>query len=110
VKEFAVYTAARLGLFVVTYAVIIGVYLLVSGEDQVPLFWPFLLAVVVSSVASVVLLRRQRDRFAQVVERRAQRNVARAAAVREEEQRMAHQETAERETAEQDDAERRHPE
>lgn len=71
-KEFAIYTAARIGLFVVSYAVVVGVYLLVSGEDQVPLFWPFLVAVLISAVASAYLLRRQREKFALVVQRRAE--------------------------------------
>jgi hypothetical protein len=70
-KEFVIYTVSRLGLFVATYALVIGVYLLVSGHDTVPLIWPFFLAVVVSAVASVYLLRGQRQRFAAVVERRA---------------------------------------
>jgi membrane protein implicated in regulation of membrane protease activity len=77
VKEFAIYTAARLGLFVVSYVVIVGVYLLVSGDGQIPLFWPFLLAIVVSAIASVYLLRAQRERFAQAVQRRAERASAR---------------------------------
>lgn len=72
-KEFAIYTAARLGLFLVSYVVIVGVYLLVSGDRQIPLFWPFLLAIVVSAIASVYLLRAQRERFAQAVQRRAER-------------------------------------
>ena len=76
-KEFAIYTAARLGLFVVSYVVIVGVYLLVSGDRQIPLFWPFLLAIVVSAIASVYLLRAQRERFAQAVQRRAERASAR---------------------------------
>lgn len=76
-KEFAVYTAARLGLFLVSYVVIVGVYLLVSGDRQIPLFWPFLLAIVVSAIASVYLLRAQRERFAQAVQRRAERASAR---------------------------------
>lgn len=71
-KEFAVYTVARLGLFAVSYALIVGVYLLVAG-GPIPLFWPFLLAVVVSAIASAYLLRSQRDRFARVVQERAQR-------------------------------------
>jgi hypothetical protein len=77
VKEFAIYTAARLGLFVVSYAVVVGVYLLVSGDAQIPLFWPFLLAIVISAIASAYLLRAQRERFAQVVQRRAERTSAR---------------------------------
>ncbi len=70
-KEFWVYTASRLGLFVVSYAAIAGVYLLVGDDTQVPLIWPFLLAAIISSIASVYLLRGQRERFAAVVQRRA---------------------------------------
>jgi hypothetical protein len=71
VKEFWVYTASRLGLFVVSYAAIAGIYLLVSDDTQLPLIWPFLLAAIISSIASVYLLRGQRERFAAVVQRRA---------------------------------------
>ena len=70
-KEFVVYTLARLGLFVASYAVIAGIYLLVTGGDSLPLLWPLLLAAVVSAVASYFMLRGQRDRFAAVVQRRA---------------------------------------
>ena len=70
-KEFAIYTAARLGLFVATYALILGCYVLITGSDQFPVFWPFLLAAVLSSVVSIFLLRGMRHRFAAVVERRA---------------------------------------
>jgi len=72
VKEFVVYTLARLGLFVASYAVIAGIYLLVTGGDTLPLLWPLLLAAVVSAVASYVMLRGQRERFAAVVQRRAE--------------------------------------
>jgi ABC-type bacteriocin/lantibiotic exporter with double-glycine peptidase domain len=85
VKEFAIYTAARLGLFLVSYVVIVGVYLLVSGDRQIPLFWPFLLAIVVSAIASVYLLRAQRERFAQAVQRRAERASARFEQIRSKE-------------------------
>ena len=76
-KEFAIYTAARLGLFVVSYAVVVGIYLLVSGESEIPLFWPFLVAVLISAIASAYLLRAQRERFALVVQRRAEKASAR---------------------------------
>lgn len=66
-----VYTLLRLGLFAGAYALVVGIYLLVSGGDQIPLFWPFLVAIVISSLASVFLLKRQRASFAAVVERRA---------------------------------------
>ena len=71
-KEFVIYTVSRLGLFVAVYAVIVAAYLLVTGESAVPIFWPFLLAIVISSVASVYLLKGQRARFAAVVQRRAE--------------------------------------
>jgi mannitol-specific phosphotransferase system IIBC component len=73
VKEFAVYTLARIGIFVASYAVIAGVYLAVTGGDSIPLLWPLLLAAVVSAVASYYLLRGQRERFAAVVQQRAER-------------------------------------
>lgn len=76
-REFAVYTAARLAVFLVTYGLVVGVYLLVTGSDTVPLIWPFLVAVVVSAVVSVVFLRRQREAFALAVQRRAERASAR---------------------------------
>jgi len=77
VKEFAVYTAARLVLFVVAYAAVAGVYVLVTGSRTIPLIWPFIVAVVVSAIASAVLLRKQRDAFALAVQRRAERASAR---------------------------------
>lgn len=70
-KEFIYYTLARLGLFVASYALVVGIYLLVTGSDSVPMFWPFLVAIGMSSIGSVYLLKRQRARFAAVVERRA---------------------------------------
>lgn len=70
-KEFAVYTAARIGLFIASYAVIAGVYILVSGSSHVPLFWPFVLAALISAAASYYLLSGQRARFAARVEQRA---------------------------------------
>ena len=51
VKEFAVYTLSRIGLFVAAYAIVVGIYLLVTGGSSVPLLWP---------VISVVLLAPQR--------------------------------------------------
>jgi predicted Co/Zn/Cd cation transporter (cation efflux family) len=71
VKEFVIYTLSRLGLFVASYAVVVGIYLLVTGGHSVPLLWPFLVAVVMSAIGSLYLLKGQRARFAAVVERRA---------------------------------------
>jgi H+/Cl- antiporter ClcA len=71
VKEFVVYTAARLGIFVASYALVAGIYMLVARTDQLPLLWPFFVAVVLSAVVSVYLLRGPRQRFAARVEQRA---------------------------------------
>ena len=70
-KEFVVYTVARIGLFVASFAIIAGIYILVTGADSVPIVWPVLLAAVVSAVASMYLLRGPRARFAARVEQRA---------------------------------------
>jgi predicted Co/Zn/Cd cation transporter (cation efflux family) len=76
VKEFAIYTLSRLGIFLASYALVVGIYLLVTGGQSVPFLWPFLTAAVLSAVASIVLLRGQRERFAAVVQRRAEAALA----------------------------------
>jgi hypothetical protein len=71
VKEFVVYTLARVGLFIASYLVIAGVWMLVAGTHHVPILWPFLIAAVVSAAASYYLLRGPRQRFAERVDARA---------------------------------------
>jgi hypothetical protein len=71
VKEFATYTLARLGLFVASYAIIAGGYMLITRAGSVPILWPLLAAAAVSAVASFYLLRGPRERFAQRVDERA---------------------------------------
>jgi Protein of unknown function (DUF4229) len=82
VKDFAIYTLARIGLFVASYAVIAGVWMLASGSNSVPILWPLLLAAVVSAVASFYLLRGPRARFAARVDARASAAVRRFEEVR----------------------------
>lgn len=71
-KEFIVYTAARFGLFLVVYGVIVGGYVLVNGTP-IPVLWPLLLAAVLSTFLAAVLLRGMRERFAAQVSARANR-------------------------------------
>lgn len=71
-KEFLVYTALRLSLFVTTYAVLAGLWVLAFGRDGM-LLVPFLAAVIVSSLLALKLLAPQRERFARVVQGRAER-------------------------------------
>lgn len=75
-KEFVVYTLARIGLFVASFALVWGVWVLVAGTLDVPVLWPLLIAAVLSFVASFYLLAGVRGRFASRVEERAA-NVAR---------------------------------
>jgi hypothetical protein len=76
VKAFAIYTALRLGLFVVCYAVLGGLYVLVFGNTGA-LVWPFLVAIIVSSLLSWKFLAPQRERFAASVQARAEKATAR---------------------------------
>lgn len=71
-KEFVVYTAMRVLLFLASFGVIVGIWGLVSDEG-VPLFWAVILAFLVSGVASYFILNRQRVAFARRVEQRAAR-------------------------------------
>jgi hypothetical protein len=76
VKAFAIYTGLRLALFVACYIVLGGLYVLVIGQTG-SLVWPFLAAVVVSSLLSLKYLAPQREAFAAVVDARAHRAAAR---------------------------------
>ena len=68
-KEFWVYTLLRLGLFLGTFAIVFGVWFLITGD--VPVLWVVVIAFVVSGVGSYYLLERQREAFAVKVEGRA---------------------------------------
>ena len=72
VKPFLVYTALRLLLFVVTYVVLAGIWVLAFGQAGLLLI-PFLASVLISAVLSLKLLAPQRERFAAVVQARAER-------------------------------------
>jgi hypothetical protein len=72
VKAFLSYTALRLGLFVTTYVVLAGLWVLAFGQDGMLLI-PLVGAVIVSSLLSLKLLAPQRERFAAVIEARASR-------------------------------------
>ncbi|NUR08530.1 MAG: DUF4229 domain-containing protein [Nocardioidaceae bacterium] len=80
VKEFWVYTLARIGLFVASFAVILGLWVVLVGSYAV--LWALVLAAVVSAVASYYLLQGPRQRFAAKVEERASRMTERFEAAR----------------------------
>jgi len=72
VKAFAIYTVLRLAMFLACYAVLGALWVLAVGKDGM-LLLPFLGAVIVSSLLSLKLLAPQRERFAAVVQARAER-------------------------------------
>lgn len=70
-KEFVIYTLLRIGLFVGAFAITFGVWDLVAGSVWLP--GALVIAFIISGLASLVLLDRQRDAFARRVEVRADR-------------------------------------
>ena len=70
-KEFVVYTALRIGVFVATLAVVLGIWMFVA--DSVSILWPLVISLVLSGVASYFFLKRPREAFARRVEGRAAR-------------------------------------
>lgn len=75
-KEFLVYTALRILLFIGMVGLVVGVWTLLDGDGEVNLLWPVVIAFALSGVASYYLLNRQRDAFARKVEERAARATA----------------------------------
>jgi hypothetical protein len=79
VKEFLVYTALRLAMFVVALAIVVGIWAIPTGGSLTynDLFWVCVIAFVVSGVASYFLLDPFREAFARKVQARAERATAR---------------------------------
>ncbi|HWU21699.1 MAG TPA: DUF4229 domain-containing protein [Nocardioides sp.] len=82
-KEFWVYTALRVGLFLATLIVVFGVWFAITHD--VPLTWAVVLSFLISAPASFVILNRPREQFAQRVTGRADRIVNRYEAARSKE-------------------------
>ena len=76
VKEFVVYPALRLLVFIASLLIVIGVWSVVAGRDSVHAIWTVVLAFILSGIASYYLLNSQREAFARRVEERAQRATA----------------------------------
>jgi len=78
VKEFVLYTTARLGVFVACYAAVLGLAALAGGREAASGIWPLVVAVLASAVLSAYLLSGLRDRLTARVHARADRVVANA--------------------------------
>lgn len=72
-RAFALYTLARVALFGVVFALVWAVGATWLVWDQVTVLWTALVALVLSSLAALVLLRRLRADLARHVEARARR-------------------------------------
>jgi hypothetical protein len=77
VKEFVIYTALRIGLFVVCYAVLAGIWIAVTDHEGLGLLVPFVAAALLSALLSLKLLKGPRERFARSVDARARRAAGR---------------------------------
>ncbi len=82
-KEFWIYTGLRVALFLGSLAIVSGIWAAATGE--VPILWAVVLAFLISGIGSYYLLARQREAFAQRVERRAQRATAKIEEMRSKE-------------------------
>jgi hypothetical protein len=71
VKEFWIYTALRIALFLGSLALVAGAWLL--STDEVPIFWAVVIAFAMSGVGSYFLLNGPREALARRVDERAQR-------------------------------------
>lgn len=71
-KEFVVYTLLRVVLFLGALGITVGIWGVVSDEG-VPMIWAVVIAFLVSGIGSLFLLDRQRERFARVVQTRAEK-------------------------------------
>ncbi len=81
-KDFALYTLARFGIFLVMLAVAIGVFWLANGREGVWILWPLVVAAVGSTIVSTYALRGMRDRVAAGVQARAERMSSRFEEIR----------------------------
>jgi len=70
-KAFWTYTLARLGVFLATWAVLWGLSRLVFEGGAVLDLWVLLIALIVSSIISILALRGMRDRVALKLQERA---------------------------------------
>jgi hypothetical protein len=71
VKEFWVYTGLRLLFFAASVVVVGGIWLAVT--DSANVMWVLVISLVISGLASLFLLGRQRIALAQHVDKRARR-------------------------------------
>lgn len=67
------YTGLRVGMFLGTFAIVAGIWAVVTGSTSVPVLWVAVIALIVSGAASYKLLDSQRAALANNVQSRAAR-------------------------------------
>lgn len=77
VKYFLIYTAARIGLFLACWAVLLTIGALLFDDDRAVAIGAIVAAAVISSILSLKMLNGPREKFAQAVQARAERAKAR---------------------------------
>jgi hypothetical protein len=83
VKEFWIYTLLRLLLFVGSFGIVVGVWLLVA--DRAPIVWVAVIAFLMSGLGSYFLLDRPREALARRVQDRADKMTAKMEEMRSKE-------------------------
>lgn len=73
VKPFVKYTLARMGLFVITFGLIWLAGFSFFEWNSINVLWTMLIALAISALAGIVLLRRLREELAANVQQRAER-------------------------------------
>ena len=76
-KDFALYTLARFGIFAALLAVAMLVFWLANGRQAVWIAWPVVVAAIGSTIVSTYALRGLRERVAAGVQARAERMASR---------------------------------
>jgi hypothetical protein len=77
VKDFALYTLARFGIFAVLLGVAMLVFWLANGREGVWILWPVVTAAVTSTIVSTYALRGLREKVSAGVHERASRMAGR---------------------------------
>jgi hypothetical protein len=77
VKDFALYTLARFGIFLALLVVAMLVFWLANGREGVWILWPVVTAAIASTIVSTYALRGMREKVAAGVQERAARMAGR---------------------------------
>ena len=81
-KDFALYTLARFGIFIGMFVVVAAIFWLANGREGVWVVWPLVVSAIGSTIVSTYVLRGLRDKVAAGVQARAERMSSRFEEIR----------------------------